>query len=168
MDFTIRNATEQDAENIIIHMKKVLTENPDYLGTTLDEFTPTVEEEREWIRKHSEQGLMLVAESNHVIIGMLQFRLSQSKRFCHKGSLGITVQEAYTNHGVGSALLKTLIVWAKKEERIEKITLEVFSNNERAIGLYSKLGFVEEGRMKKNAKLGPDHYVDDIIMSLFL
>ncbi|WP_250159645.1 GNAT family N-acetyltransferase [Bacillus toyonensis] len=48
--------------------------------------------------------------------------------------------------GIGSKLLSHFIEWAKEQEGLEKICMDVFSNNERAINLYKRLGFKEEGR----------------------
>jgi RimJ/RimL family protein N-acetyltransferase len=164
----IRKAHEADAEQIILHTIKVLEESSHFLGSSLEEFHPTIEEEKAWINIHNQSGLLLVAEDHGTIIGILNFRLSSSKKFSHKGSFGMSIQEAYTNKGIGASLIKSLIEWAKDDNRVEKISLEVFSNNERAIHLYSKLGFKEEGRLVRNAKLGPNEYVDDIIMSMFV
>ncbi len=80
----------------------------------------------------------------------------------------MSIQEPYTDQGIGSSLLQHLLEWAKKDERVEKVSLEVFSNNKRALHLYEKFGFIEEGRRKKNAKLRPGYYVDDIYMSQFV
>jgi RimJ/RimL family protein N-acetyltransferase len=80
----------------------------------------------------------------------------------------MSIQEQFTNIGIGSSLIKKLLEWAKKDSGIEKISLEVFSNNKRAIHLYTKLGFAEEGRRKKQVKLGPNEYIDDILMSKFI
>jgi RimJ/RimL family protein N-acetyltransferase len=164
----IRKATEEDAVQIIQHTKTVLEEWPQFLGTSLEEFHPTVEDERAWIRSNTQHGLLLVAEVGGKIIGLLNFRLSTSKKFSHKGFFGMSIQQAYTNQGIGEVLINTLMHWAKEDDRVEKISLEVFSNNERAIHLYKKMGFMEEGRLVKNAKLGPNEYVDDIIMSRFI
>jgi RimJ/RimL family protein N-acetyltransferase len=164
----IRKAHESDAEQMILHTKKVLVESSHFLGSSLKEFDPTIDEEKAWIHSHNQNGLLLVAEDNQSIIGILNFRLSTSKKFSHKGFFGMSIQEAYTNKGIGATLITRLIDWAKADNRVEKISLEVFSNNDRAIHLYSKLGFREEGRLVKNAKLGPNEYVDDIIMSMFV
>ncbi|HYK72908.1 MAG TPA: GNAT family N-acetyltransferase [Pseudoneobacillus sp.] len=166
-NYSIRRAIESDAEQIILHTKKVLEENTDFMGTSLEEFNPTIEEEKAWIHSHSRQGLLLVAEVNKTIIGILNFRLSSTKKFSHQGLFGMSIQESFTNQGIGRSLIKELIQWAKKDNRVEKISLEVFSNNNRAIHLYTKLGFTEEGRRIKQAKISPNEYVDDILMSMF-
>jgi RimJ/RimL family protein N-acetyltransferase len=164
----IRKATETDAEQIILHMKKVLVESAQFFATSVEEFNPTIEEEKAWIQAQEENGLVLVAEVNQTIIGLLSFRLSTTKKFRHKGVFGMSIQESHTNQGIGRMFIKKLLEWAKEDGRVEKITLEVFSNNERAIHLYKKLGFKEEGRLVRNAKIGPNEYVDDIVMSQFI
>ena len=50
------------------------------------------------------------------------------------------------------------------EEQIEKVFLNVFSTNKRAIKLYEKLGFVEEGRHLKAIKQLTGEYIDLIQM----
>jgi RimJ/RimL family protein N-acetyltransferase len=166
--FIIRKAVQEDAESLLLHFKKVLTENPNFFATTIEEFNITVAEEVEFIHNLEKNGLLLVAEVTGKIIGMLNFQLSPRKRFSHQGMFGMSIQEAYTNMGIGRSLINQLLDWAKNDPRVEKVSLEVFSNNERAIHVYRKLGFVEEGRRVKAAKLGPNEYVDDLVMSVFV
>lgn len=165
---TIRKAVEEDAEQIIQHTKKVLKENPDVFATTLEEYNISVKEEKELIKLVNERGLLIVAEVKGSIIGMLHFQLSPRKRFCHQGSFGMSIQEAFTNQGIGGSLIETLLAWAEKDNRVEKVSLEVFSNNRRAIHVYKKVGFTEEGIRKKQVKLGPGEYLDVIVMSRFV
>jgi len=167
-DILIRHATEQDAEQVISHIRQVLKENADFMATTLEEFNPSVEEEREWIRLHSERGLMLVAEYQGRLIGLLNLQLSAKEKFKHQGMFGMSIQEIFTGKGIGTCLILEMLEWAKQRGDIEKISLEVFSNNKRAIHLYTKMGFKEEGRRIKQAKLRPGEYVDDILMSIFI
>jgi len=42
------------------------------------------------------------------------------------------------------------------------------TTNARAIHVYKKLGFKEEGRFQKQLKVEDGTYVDDVMMSLFL
>ena len=163
----IRHA-QSDAEQIILHTKAVIKENPFVMGTTIEEFSISVEEEREWISSHDKKGMLLVAEAESQIIGILNFKRSSHKKFSQNGTFSMSIQEKYTNNGIGSSLLNELMKWAKKDQRVEKIYLEVFANNDRAIHLYQKLGFLEEGRKKNHVKQGTAEYVDEIIMSQFV
>ena len=78
------------------------------------------------------------------------------KGIFHQGLFGKSIQETFANKGIGTCLIKKLLEWARKQEHIEKISLEVFSNNERAIHLYTKLGFKKEGRRHTHVKFGPN------------
>ena len=62
-------------------------------------------------------------------------------------SLGMLILKPYRRIGVGSALLTTLIVWAKKAD-IAELHLEVFPHNEAALGLYRRFGFMQKAYHK--------------------
>lgn len=167
-DVHIRSARVDDAASLIEHMKHVFSENPSFYGTAVEEFTMSLKEEEQWIESHLVHGLLLLAEIERQLVGMIHFKPSSSRRFAHQGTLGISVKEEYAGLGIGTRLIEQLLVWAKENHSIEKVTLEVFSNNARGIHLYKKLGFSEEGRLLRNAKLDDGTYVDDIIMSQFV
>jgi ribosomal protein S18 acetylase RimI-like enzyme len=38
----------------------------------------------------------------------------------------------------------------------------------RAIALYRSLGFAEEGRKTRRLKIGPNEYIDDLYMALWV
>lgn len=168
MSIDYREAKLEDAQQIIDHTLAVFAENPTFYGTRVDEFNVTMEQEKSWIENHQQHGFLYVATLEEQIVGVVNFLPSQSKRFSHQGMLGISIKEAYAGRGIGSTLINMLIDWAREQPTIEKIALEVFSNNERGIHLYKKLGFVEEGRLKRNARLDDGTYVDDIIMAQFV
>ncbi|MCR4874187.1 MAG: ribosomal protein S18-alanine N-acetyltransferase [Clostridia bacterium] len=60
----------------------------------------------------------------------------------------IAVKREYQSKGFGTKLFEDLIERAQKFE-VNALTLEVETDNERAIKLYKKFGFVEEG-IRKN------------------
>ena len=63
----------------------------------------------------------------------------------------IAVRSQYRRMGVADALLGTFINFA--EDHLAFLTLEVRASNDKAISLYTKNGFVQEGRRK-------DYYTD--------
>lgn len=88
------------------------------------------------------------------------------KRFSekHVGVLGISIGEAYRGEGVGSWFITLLMQEAKlRLIGISILTLEVFANNQRAIHLYTKMGFREYGRLPQGATYR-DEKVDTILM----
>ena len=76
---------------------------------------------------------------------------------------GISIKKKYWNNGIGNALVKEVINQAK-EIGYEQIELGVFSDNEKAIALYKKLGFEVWGSVKNAFKLKDGTYHDEIIM----
>jgi len=85
----------------------------------------------------------------------------------HVGLLGISVARDFRDQGIGEWLMKELIRIAKEILKVKLITLEVFSNNSRAIHLYQKLGFGECGCVPKAINY-KNKLVDNIIMYLNL
>ena len=74
--------------------------------------------------------------------------------------VGIFLGKPYWNKGYGTDALKTLINFIFNEMNINKVKLEVFSFNERAIRSYKKIGFKKEGIFRNG------QYYDVIIMGL--
>ncbi len=168
VDYKIRPAIIGDASHIIEHTRIVIKEST-FMLTAPEEFNPTLEKQEQWIRDHLSDGnYLLIAEKDEKIIAVLDFHRSKRSRLSHLGYFSISIQEAYCNMGIGRKLIEELLSWAKQRNDLEKVCLEVFSHNERAIHLYKKLGFIEEGRKVKFVKFTEDFYADEILMYQFV
>ncbi|MDP4263217.1 MAG: GNAT family N-acetyltransferase [Bacteroidota bacterium] len=164
-EFTIRRAGEKDAENII-NYAKILFSSTDQVLTTLPEYTITVEEEKVWINNSLKNpaSIILIAEMDNAVVGLLDFSTKNRKKMAHIGEFGVSVHPGYQGNGIGQKLIETLLEWAKNNRQIEKVFLNVFATNQRAINLYKKLGFTEEGRHIKAIKQLSGEYTDIIQM----
>lgn len=116
----------------------------------------------------SEKGLYLVAEQDGKIIGHAFLEPLHLRSICHVAELTICVHQGWQEKGIGKALMEKMLEWARNSQTIEKIELNVRATNRRAITLYKKMGFVEEGRLKNRIKVGEDHYIDDVLMALHI
>lgn len=114
----------------------------------------------------SGNGIYLVAERDGKIIGHAFLEPLHLKSICHVAQLSIGVHQGWQEKEIGTALMEQLIAWAKQSSMVEKIELNVRASNSRAIALYSKMGFFEEGRLKNRIKVGQNHYIDDVLMAL--
>ncbi|HET7628226.1 MAG TPA: GNAT family protein [Bacillales bacterium] len=97
-------------------------------------------------------------------IGMIDYRqLNLVARCC---SVGIGIGEkAYWNKGFGTDAMKALIRYLFRTMNLNRIQLDTWSGNERAIASYKKCGFVVEGRLRNDAFVDGNYY-DTIIMGL--
>lgn len=125
----------------------------------------------EWTKKqmtmNGEEVLFIVAKADGKIVGNLDLvRYGRWSKTAHVRYLDMAVLDGFRSIGVGTALMEYSMNWAKAKG-FEKIILEVFSTNERAINLYRKFGFIVEGINKSAVKILGDR-VDIIQMGLFL
>lgn len=80
--------------------------------------------------------------------------------------LGIFIGEkGYWNQGIGTRVMKLLLHYGFETLNLNRIALEVYDSNPRAIHTYEKAGFVLEGR-KRQATYRNGKYSDVLIMSV--
>ncbi|EHK2345334.1 GNAT family N-acetyltransferase [Clostridium perfringens] len=104
-----------------------------------------------------------VAEENGKVIGLGILMNHGNLRKKHVGVITLMVNSDYQNKGIGSILMDKLI---NLSESLNIIRLElcVFRDNYKAINLYKKFGFKEEGIKVKSA-LKNGEYIDEFMMA---
>jgi RimJ/RimL family protein N-acetyltransferase len=117
---------------------------------------------RSWTTQHAD----VVAVAGGTVIGHLGVEREPGKQTRHVASLGMAVDEFWRGKGVGSALLAEALSWAEWAG-VEKVALTVYPHNQRAINLYKKFGFSEEGRLSGHSKKASG-YEDEIVMARWL
>src|SRR5262245_52882733 len=129
---------------------------------------PGLESTRTFVRRIlSGVGVqMLAVTSQDVVVGWCDIIRNPMEGFRHVGRLGMGIIPDYRGQGVGKRLTVETIR-AAREAGIERVELDVFASNERAIALYRKLGFVTEG-IKRRARKLDGHYDDNVFMALFV
>lgn len=166
---TIRVARNSDAQSLLDLANAVVAEDIFQLLTP-PELHLTIESEEEWIALYNSRPnrIILIAEVDGKLVGQLDFCNGQKIRLAHTGEFGMSIARDYRGQGIGQLLLKGLLDWAKSTGTIEKIGLNVHSNNLAAIALYKKMGFEVEGIRRKELKYGHNQYVDTVVMGLFI
>jgi RimJ/RimL family protein N-acetyltransferase len=141
-----------------------------FLVTQADERDVDPESRARWLAGHEEDpgAIVLLAEVEGLLVGSLDCRAGSRRRMAHVADLGMQVRSGWRGRGVGTALLEAALDWARAHPTIEKVALGVFSTNARAIALYRRLGFVEEGRDVRELRLPPGRYADNLRMALFV
>lgn len=99
------------------------------------------------------------------VVGWCDIARHDREGFRHGGRLGMGILPEFRARGLGRRLMTNAIDRAWKAG-IERIELEVFGSNARAMALYESLGFVREGVRRRARKLD-GRYDDDVLMALF-
>lgn len=101
------------------------------------------------------------------IVGHVDLTGSPLYSSLHRARLGIGVEREHRGRGIGSALLRASIAWARAEKGLIWIDLSVFAHNQRAARLYERHGFRQTGRTDDAYRIGTTS-IDDIHMVLRL
>lgn len=165
----LEEAKPEDAADLICYIEQVGKETDNLL---VDEngLGFTVEQEQSFLRSTCarDDTIMLVGRIGGKVMSTSQMgRKSNRPRAQHVGVLAITVAKDHWDYGAGTAILNALFDFAKSVG-IEIAELDVRADNERAIGLYKKVGFEISGTHRKAMKMKDGTYHDNYLMQAFL
>lgn len=110
---------------------------------------------------HDERAAVLVAEAGGRIVGQLGMQLAGYG----VADLGMLVADGWRGRGVGSALLRSGIDWARGAGA-HKVALQVWPHNAAAIALYGKFGFQREGLLHRHYRRRNGELWDAVVMGL--
>jgi RimJ/RimL family protein N-acetyltransferase len=111
------------------------------------------------------EHLALVAEADGDVVGNVLVNVDRGVATEHIGVLSICIARDWRDVGIGSELVAAAQRWAV-ERGLRKVSLGVFPDNERAIAVYEKQGFVREGLRHMQYRSG-DVYRDEVLMAWF-
>ncbi|HDA9567112.1 TPA: GNAT family N-acetyltransferase [Listeria innocua] len=165
---TIREATKEDAGNIVTYLNEVAGET-DYLSFGKGDFSFSVEEEAEYIEEVAKNpgSIMLLSFIEGELASVSQLIGHTKKRELHTCELTISIQKKFWGLGIGTLVMEELIKYAKKTELLKLVYLEAVSENKRAINLYKKFGFIEAGEIPALMQV-EGRYLDITMMYLVL
>ncbi|EIM26032.1 GNAT family N-acetyltransferase [Microvirga lotononidis] len=144
-DVVIRATRPNDYEGIA-----ALGNMPGYRWGTLRLPHQTPEATRKWIENMGPGNVSLVVEKSGRIIGSGGFERHQGRR-SHVAYLGMGLHDDFHGQGIGTRLLRELIMVADDWMNLRRIELTVYVDNTPAIALYKRHGFEIEGTHKEFA-----------------
>ena len=158
-EVSVRRAEPGDAEALSrVH------EGPQAFSGTLQLPYPSVEAWRRRISEQPENVHSLVAVMDGEVVGGLGLVVTERARRRHVGEIGMAVRDDRQGLGAGTALMRAALELADGWIGLKRIELYVYTDNERAIALYEKFGFVVEGTHRSYA-LRDGRYVDALSMA---
>jgi ribosomal protein S18 acetylase RimI-like enzyme len=151
----------------VLHLHRRVLEEGDWFITEPDEFPEGIDSKIAAIREaaRSPNGLFLVARRGHLVVGWLQVLGGGRRRTRHVGRIEMMVDARHRGLGVGTALMTAAVDWAVEHPIVRKLSLNVFAHNARAIALYQKFGFEEEGRREREYVFADGTMRGDILMA---
>ena len=120
-----------------------------------------------WISEmiRADEHLVLVAEADGDVVGNVLVSVDRGVATEHIGVLSITIADGWRDVGIGSEMVAAAQRWAR-ERGLRKLSLGVFPDNERAVAVYEKRGFVREGLRREQYRTG-DAFRDEVLMAWF-
>jgi RimJ/RimL family protein N-acetyltransferase len=168
LELSISKAIKEDAKALIEYLNIVGGES-DNLLFGKHGFHMSAEDEERYIEhmKDAKASALLVGKINGEIVCVGSIQAPGRERISHQADIAVSVKKAYWNIGIGTELMKTLIVFAKQSGVTEVLHLGVRADNFSAIRLYENVGFRKIGVYEKFFKIN-GNYHDEILMNLYL
>lgn len=128
-----------------------------------------------WIegKRAHEEGCMLVVEpaaareGDPTILGVGHLRRFTPAKVRHVAQTSLEVHPLAQRRGVGRAIMLGLLDWARAVG-VNRVQLNVFEDNHRAVALYESLGFERVGYRRRLVREADGTERDDLEMGLLL
>jgi RimJ/RimL family protein N-acetyltransferase len=165
MEYRIRSAEPSDAEQLTRLAAAVSAEPEGWLISVAGEWRSAGDERRylKALRRYPHAAVFVAEREDGTIVGRLSIGRDPHPASTHVADVGLMVAADARRQGVGTAMLRAAIGWAR-QAGVRKIELHVFPWNDAAIKLYEAFGFEREGFRKRHYRRGND-YVDAILMA---
>jgi ribosomal protein S18 acetylase RimI-like enzyme len=92
--------------------------------------------------------LWLALDARGSIAGHIDLRARPEPLARHRAMLGMGVHRAHRRRGLGARLLADAVDWARGQDGLHWIDLEVLSENQPAVALYLRSGFTMTARIE--------------------
>lgn len=165
----LRNGEFADGEAVFVNFNETHAET-DYLLSYPDENSFDAQQEAEFLKEKTESPneIEIVAVVDGVVAGTAGIEAVGAKyKLKHRAELGIAILKEYWGLGLGKALMEACIECAK-EAGYTQLELNAVAENERAVTLYKKMGFVEYGRNPRGFNSRVSGYQEVVYMLLEL
>lgn len=145
-ELVVAPARPEDAAEIL-ELLKIVGGETDNLSFGGEGLPVSAEEERAYLASAagSDREIFLTARLDGALAGTAHYASFPKKRMAHRGEIGISVRRSAWGLGVGARLMEELLRFAGETARAEIVSLEVRSDNQRAIRLYRRFGFEKIG-----------------------
>lgn len=126
---------------------------------------PSREQWRQRLAEPGDGTYRLVAVVSGRVVGMISVHtFPKTPRRRHVGAIDIVVHAEWQGKGVGKSQMRAGIELADNWLNLMRLELEVYTDNEAAVGLYERFGFEREGTLRQHA-FRDGQYVSSYMMA---
>lgn len=108
-----------------------------------------------------------VADDGAALLGFLRLIGNRPRRLQHTALVVMGIRRSHWGQGLGTKLMTTAISWAQ-QQGMSRLELTVVVDDQRAIGLYHKMGFRVEGLRRHSLHVADGQFVDEYSMARIL
>ena len=165
----IRNGTEEDGQELLDVFLATHAQT-EYLLTYPEESSFTAEQEAAFLKMKTESPdeIELIAIVDGKVTASAGISCPNRRvKTKHRSEFGISVDRAYWGLGIGYALTQACIECARNAGCLQ-LELAAVAENESALSLYRKAGFVEYGRNPRGFRTRSGRWQELVLMRLEL
>ena len=165
----LRNGVAADGKAVFDNFNETHGET-DFLLSYPDENSFNPEQEAEFLEEKTKSlnEIEIVAIVDGEVAGTAGIEAIGAKyKVKHRAELGISILKKYWGEGLGKALMSACIQCAK-DAGYTQLELNAVAANERAVGLYKRMGFKEYGRNPRGFNSRISGYQEVVYMYLEL
>lgn len=160
----IRKATPDDAEAMLAVLEEIASER---IYTAINK-PWSAGQQRSHLASLSAREAIHVAQAAQEVVGYqtLELWAPTIDSMAHVGQLGTFLRSPWRRQGIGEALFRTTLDFARQTNFL-KLVIQVRSSNTPAQSFYGQLGFKECGRLTRQVRMDGQED-DEILMEYFL
>jgi ribosomal protein S18 acetylase RimI-like enzyme len=161
----IRRATAADAGAIIAILAGIASER---IHTAISRPWSADEQRRYLVSLSAREAVHVAEPGGKAIIGYqaLELWAPTLDSMAHVGQIGTFLAPEWRRRGIGDALFRSTLDFARKRDYL-KFAIQVRSSNVSAQAFYQRLGFRECGRLTRQVRID-EQEDDEVIMEFFL
>ena len=165
-DALLRSPCEDDAEEMLQYIIRASGET-DFLMKFPEEYADfTLEQEKSFINEayHDPNRIMIACLVNGKIAGNCQISFRTGWKDRHRASVAIALLQEFWNLGIGTKMFEEMFRIAGEREGVRQIELDFIEGNNRARGLYEKMGFRITGVKPDAIRMKDGSFVNEYMM----
>jgi ribosomal protein S18 acetylase RimI-like enzyme len=150
-------AVTRDGRGVVFTVEDLIGAGPRAVGRIAEAIDPATRD----------YSVVFVAEVDGAVAGEASVQRLKPSFARHVGVFSLEVHPREQRRGIGRALLRASVEWAKSKG-IERLELYTRRDNDRARALYESEGFAVESARSRFIRLPGGTYVDDLVYVRFL